>query len=102
MSHKFSAFFLMFACFLGMSTSLWGQAQAEAKGAQRGIRGYLDPQTGSFHATPLPEIDPDAAPAVVTYGGKIIVTFTITVSSTVAATSKIGWSAESAGSKWMA
>lgn len=86
MSHKFSIFFLMFACFLGMSTSLWGQNNA----AQRGIRGYLDPQTGAFHATPLPEIDPDAAPALTTYGGKLVVTFTVTVASTVAATAKIG------------
>ena len=89
MNHKLSTFFLLFACFLGMNVSLWGQS-ATAK-QQHGIRGYLDPQTGTFHTLPLPEVQ-DGAEQLATplFTGKITVTFTITVSSTIAATTKIG------------
>ncbi len=87
MSHKLSTFLLLFACFLGMQVSLWGQNAA----ATRGIRGYLDPQTGVFHTMPHPDLQ-DAAepPATTTFTGSIVVTFTITVNSTIAATTKIG------------
>ena len=87
MSHKLSTFCLLFACFLGMNVSLWGQSAAAA----RGIRGYLDPQTGVFHTIPHPVLQDDAdAPVLTAYSGKIVVTFTITVDSTIAATAKIG------------
>jgi hypothetical protein len=86
-NHKLSTFLLVFACFLGMNASLWGQNAA----ATHGIRGYLDPQTGAFHTLPHPELEEGAVPpAVSTFTGKFVVTFTITVSSTVAATAKIG------------
>ena len=89
MNHKLSTYFLMFACFLGMNVSLWGQNSA----AKHGIRGYLDPQTGAFHTLPHPDLQDGAEPPVTTtFTGKIVVTFTITVSSTIAATTKIGCS----------
>jgi hypothetical protein len=86
-NHKLSTYFLMFACFLGMNVSLWGQSAA----AKHGIRGYLDPQTGAFHTMPHPDLQDGAEPpATTTFTGKIVVTFTITVSSTIASTTKIG------------
>lgn len=87
MTHKLSIVVLALACFLGMNVSLWGQNSA----AKHGIRGYLDPQTGAFHTLPHPELQDGAEPpATTTFTGKIVVTFTITVSSTIAATTKIG------------
>ena len=87
MNHKLSTFFLLFACFLGLNVSLWGQNAA----AKHGIRGYLDPQTGTFHTIPHPDVQDGAEPLVTTtFTGKIVVTFTITVNSTIAATTKIG------------
>jgi len=86
-NRKLSTFFLVSACFLGMNASLWGQNAAAA----RGIRGYLDPQTGVFRTLPHPELEEGAVPpALTTFTGKFVVTFTITVNSTIAATTKIG------------
>ncbi len=85
MSHKLSTLALLFVSFLGMNVSLWGQNAATT----RGIFGYLDPRTGAFHSLPSPEAQ-DAAPALATFGGKFVATFTITVSSTIASTAKIG------------
>jgi len=86
-NHKLSTFLLVCACFLGMNASLWGQNAA----ATHGIRGYLDPQTGAFHTIPHPELEEGAvAPVLTTFAGKIVVTFTITVSSTITSTTKIG------------
>ncbi len=87
MNHKLSTLLLVCACFLGMNATMWGQNAA----ATHGIRGYLDPQTGAFHTIPHPELEDGAPPpALTTFTGKIVVTFTITVSSTIAATTKIG------------
>lgn len=95
MSHKLSTFCLLGICVLGMNLTLWGQGQAEKSAATRGIRGYLDPQTGVFHATPRPELQEGADPlAATTVAGKIVVNFTITVDSTIAATTKIGCDVE--------
>jgi hypothetical protein len=70
-----------------MNLSLWGQQAA----APHGIRGYLDPQTGVFHALPHPELEDDAQPLVTsTFTGKFVVNFTITVDSVIASTTKIG------------
>jgi hypothetical protein len=86
-SHKLSTFLLVCACFLGMNASLWGQNSA----ATHGIRGYLDPQTGAFHTMPHPELEEGALPPVLTtFTGKFVVTFTITVNSVIASTTKIG------------
>jgi len=86
-SHKLSILFLVVACSLGLNVSLWGQSAAAA----HGIRGYLDPQTGVFHTMPHPAMQDDAeAPALTSFSGKIVTTFTITVDSTIAATAKIG------------
>lgn len=91
MTHKLSTFCLVFACFLGMNLSLWGQNAA----AVHGIRGYLDPQTGAFHTLPHPELQDDAAAvATTTFTGKIVVNFTITIDSTIASTNKIGCQVE--------
>lgn len=87
MNHKLSTFCLLFACFLGLNVSLWGQNAA----AKHGIRGYLDPQTGVFHTIPHPELQEDAAPvATTTFTGKIVANFTITIDSTVLSTNEIG------------
>jgi hypothetical protein len=91
-SYKLSTLCLLFACVVGTSASLFGQ-DAETV---HGIPGYLNPKTGAFH--PMPQastIDPtDAAAAVAltTFSGKIVVNFTITVSSTIASTNKIACS----------
>ena len=87
-NHKLSTFFVLFACFLGMNVSLWGQSTAAKQ--PHGIRGYLDPQTGAFHTLPHPDVQDAAEPlATTTFAGKIVVTFTITVNSVIAATTKI-------------
>ena len=85
MSHKLSLIFCCCACFLGMTLSLWGQNAAST----HGILGYLDPQTGAFHLLPQASQD-EAPPATTTVTGKIVATFTITVNSTFASTTKIG------------
>jgi hypothetical protein len=89
--HKLSIFSILFASLFVMSVSLWGQTSA----TPRGIRGYLDPQTGVFHALPAAQLDDDDADRVVTtVGGKFVVNFTITVDSTIASTTKIGCNVE--------
>jgi hypothetical protein len=90
-SHKLSIFCLLAVCFLGMNATLWGQGQARNSPASHEIRGYLDPQTGVFHTVVHPEVQGDVEPATTTtISGKIVVNFTITVDSTIAATTKIG------------
>lgn len=89
MKHKLSIFSVMFVTLL-MSVSLWGQTSA----TPHGIRGYLDPQTGVFHALPAVQADDDDASRVTTFGGKFVVNFTITVDSTIASTTKIGCNVE--------
>jgi len=87
-SHKLSTLCLFIVCMLGTTVSLWGQDAA----AVRGIRGYLDPRTGLFHAAPqlaAPDLEAAAAPATTTVTGKFVVNFTITVDSTIASTNKI-------------
>ena len=87
MKHKLSMFSVLFVSLFGMSVSLWGQKST----APHGIRGYLDPQTGVFHALPaVPTDDDEDASRVTTFGGKFVVNFTITVDSTIASTTKIG------------
>lgn len=91
MKHKFSIFSVLLVGLFAMSASLWGQNSA----TPRGIRGYLDPQTGVFHALPTPQVeDDDADRTVTTVGGKFVVNFTITVDSTIASTTKIGCNVE--------
>lgn len=86
MSQKLFTLVFSFACFLGMTLSLWGQNAATT----HGIPGYLNPRTGAFH--PTQQVDDQAVepPAATTFGGKIVVNFTITVSSAIASTNKIG------------
>lgn len=90
MSHKWTTLCLLFLSVLGMSYSLWGQNATTVQG----IRGYLDPRTGVFHALPQPELQDSAVEpaALTTFGGKIVVNFTITVDSAIASTNKIGCS----------
>ncbi len=86
MSHKLSTLCLSFACFLGMTVSLWGQSAATV----HGIPGYLDPRTGAFHPLPHADAQDAEAPATTTTSaGKFVVNFTITVDSTIASTNKI-------------
>jgi hypothetical protein len=93
-SRRLSNFCLLAACFLVMSLTLWGQGQSKST-VTHGIRGYLDPQTGVFHAAPRTEAQDAVEPAAVTtVAGKLVVNFTITVDSTIAATTKIGCGVE--------
>jgi hypothetical protein len=88
--HKLSIFSVLLVTLL-MSISLWGQKST----APHGIPGYLDPQTGVFHALPAAQVDDDEAErTTVTVGGKFVVNFTITVDSTIASTGKIGCSVD--------
>lgn len=85
MNRKLTTLALLFACLLGMNLSLWGQNAAAA----HGILGYLDPKTGAFHTLPPPEAQ-DAPPVTLTtFAGKFVANFTITVSSTIASTTKL-------------
>ncbi len=64
-------------------------AWAQNQNRMRGIPGYLDPLTGEFR-TMMPPAQQDAeAPAASTFGGTLVFKFTITVSSTIASTTKI-------------
>jgi hypothetical protein len=89
-TRKLSNIVVLCACVLGMSAALVGQSSS----AGRGIQGYLDPRTGAFH--PIPAVaEPDAEPpATVTYGGKLVFKFTITVAATISATAKIACSVD--------
>jgi len=90
-TRKLSNIVVLCACVLGMSAALVGQNSS----VSHGIRGYLDPKTGAFHPIPVVEdSDAEAAPAVVTYGGKFVFKFTITVAATISATAKIACSAD--------
>ena len=81
---------LVCACLVA-GVPLWGQNAAAA----HGIRGYLDPQTGAFHALAQPAADAEP-PTVTTFTGKFVFKFTITVDATIAATAKIACSASAA------
>ena len=85
MSRKLPILLCVLACVLGMNGALWGQNAAAA----HGIRGYLDPQTGMFHALPHPATSDAEVPATTTSAGKFVFTFTITVDATIATTAKI-------------
>jgi len=89
-SHKLSTFILLFSCLLAAEATLLGQDQSRSSASTNEIRGYLDPNTGVFRTAPHPELKDGAEPATVTFTGKIVVNFTITVDSTIAATTKIG------------
>ena len=82
MGHKLSTILVICVCLIGLNDVLWGQS------AGRGIRGYLDPQTGTFRV--LPHATADAVPPPTTnFSGKFVFNFTITVDASIAATAKI-------------
>ena len=85
MGHRTCVLLGVFACFLGLNINLWSQSIP----AVDGIRGYMDPRTGIFHAIPLPDLQEADVPPPATFGGKFVFNFTITVSSTLASTAKI-------------
>lgn len=84
MNRRLSTLALCCACMLGLSGSLWAQTSAV-----RGIPGYLNPKTGAFH--PVIEAQPQEGPppALTTFAGKFVATFTITVDSTISSTTKL-------------
>lgn len=86
MSRKLSLILSICVCFLGTTASLWGQNASAA----HGIMGYLDPRTGAFHPMAQATTQDEAPPATSTFTGKIVASFTITVDSTIASTTKIG------------
>lgn len=91
MNYKLSTLCCVAACFLPMCTPLFGQAKTQDAAPAHEILGYLNPQTGVFRTVPRPAAqDSTEPPIVATVSGKIVVNFTITVESTIAATSKIG------------
>jgi hypothetical protein len=82
LGHRLSTILVICVCLLGLNEVLWGQT------AGRGIRGYLDPETGTFHV--LPHATDDAVPPpATTFSGKFVFNFTITVDATIASTAKI-------------
>jgi hypothetical protein len=88
---KLSTFILLASCLFTAEAALWAQDQPRNSASTHEIRGYLDPETGVFRTAPHPEQKDGAEPAATaTYTGKIVVNFTITVDSTIAATTKIG------------
>jgi hypothetical protein len=68
-----------------LNINLWSQNTPAANG----IRGYLDPRTGIFHAMPLPDLQEADVPPPAATGGKFVFNFTITVSSNLGSTAKI-------------
>ena len=67
------------------ANTVWAQNQNRV----RGIPGYLDPLTGEFRSMmPPAQQDAEASPAAIS-GGTFVFKFTITVSSSIASTTKI-------------
>jgi hypothetical protein len=76
---KITKLLLICMCCLIFAPAVWGQAANSP--TQHGILGYLDPHTGAFRPVPLAaEEGTDSAP-LVTFGGTITVTLTVTVKS---------------------
>lgn len=86
MGHRMLTLPAVLACLLGFNMNLWSQSVP----AVNGIRGYPDPRTGIFHSMPHPDLQAADVPPPTTFGGKFVFNFTITVSSTLASTAKIG------------
>lgn len=86
MSQKILTLVLICACVLAITIPLTAQDASST----RGILGYLDPKTGTFHILPVPNAQDGAPPPTSTVTGKIVANFTITVDSTIASTAKIG------------
>jgi hypothetical protein len=84
-NRRLSTLALLLACLVGMNLSLWGQSAA----VTHGIRGILDPKTGAFHPLPVPDAQDEVPPALTTFSGKFVANFTITVTSTIASTTKL-------------
>jgi hypothetical protein len=83
---RFLNVLLVCACLVA-GAPLWAQKST----AHHGVRGYLDAQ-GTFHTSPLAASDAEP-PVLTTYAGKFVFKFTINVSATIAATSKIACAA---------
>jgi hypothetical protein len=81
----------VFAC-LGLTSAAWGQAPTPSRPAH-GIPGYLDPKTGTFKPLILLEdLGGPAATAPTT--GKLVFTFTVTISSTTLTTAAVSCTLE--------
>lgn len=89
---KRTKLFFAAACVLGLAISSLAQPQQSRNSS--GILGYLDPRTGAFRTLPVPDAEADSveAPALVTFGGSFVVSFTISVKSSIASTAKIACS----------
>jgi hypothetical protein len=72
---------LICMCFVLTAPSVWGQAANSSDNT--GVLGYWDPHTGAFRpvTAATEESFPDAA-ALITFGGTITVTLTITLKTT--------------------
>lgn len=90
---RISRIIFVCACLIGLAQPVWSQQTKPT--APRGIPGYLDPQTGAF--TPLAQnsVESQEELALTTpTTGKFVVTFTITISSSIPTTTLIGCEAD--------
>jgi hypothetical protein len=78
----------LFVCTFVAALALPAWSQNANQTSANGILGYLNPRTGSFSPLAQPSSD-DVLPALTTVGGKFVVNFTITISSTLPTTDVI-------------
>jgi hypothetical protein len=90
---KTTKFILAIACVLGLAASTFAQSLQTRKNP--GTLGYLDPKTGAFRTLPTADISPEPQSLTIATG-KIVTTFTITVSSAIAASAKISCAVQAA------
>ena len=78
---KISRIILISAFLVGLAQPGWSQKPNGAAG--RGIPGYLDPQTGEFRPLAQREAQSDDIESTTPTTGKFVVSFTITISSSI-------------------
>ena len=78
---KISRIILVVAFLLGLTHPGWSQQANGAAG--RGIPGYLDPRTGEFRPLAQHEAQSEEIEATTPTTGKFVVSFTITISSSI-------------------
>jgi len=91
-----SRIILVCACLVGLTQSVWSQqAQQTKPTAPSGIPGYLNPQTGAF--TPMPQNEnAEELNSTTPTTGEFVITFTITISSSIPTSTLIGCQASAA------
>jgi len=89
---------LVCACLVGLTQPARSQQSQQAKPpAPHGVPGYLDPQTGAFTPMPQRSVENEEELAATTpTTGKFVITFTITISSSIPTSTLIGCQASAA------